>query len=247
MSSDPVGSSDIGSPGVADPGVADPEVGTPDVGLVGVKVKPRLRGVSHQGAFYVAAVIGPLLTWASPAGTTRLAVALYSVCMIGLFGVSALFHRVTWQPAARRRMRRLDHSMIFLFIAGTYTPVAGLTLGRTQATVVLSLVWAGALTGIIVKLLWLDAPKPVAASLYVGVGWVAVMALPGLWVALGVAGFLLLVGGGVLYTIGAIVYATRRPDPVPAVFGYHEVFHAFVIVAALCHLAVIYFWVVPNV
>lgn len=214
--------------------------------FVETRVKPRLRGVSHEVAFFVAAVVGPILTWVAPSGTTRLAVALYSVCMIGLFGVSALFHRVHWSPVARRRMRRLDHSMIFLFIAGTYTPVAGLTLGRTQATIVLSLVWAGALAGIAVKLLWLDAPKPVAASLYIGVGWVAVIALPGLWVALGVVGFILLLGGGILYTVGAIVYARRKPDPVPAVFGYHEVFHAFVIAAALCHLALISFLVVPN-
>lgn len=209
------------------------------------RVKPRLRGVSHEGAFYTAAVIGPVITIMAPPGATRFAVALYSVCLIGLFGVSAVFHRVTWSPVARRRMRRLDHSMIFVFIAGTYTPVAGLTLGHTQATLVLSMAWAGALAGVVVKLLWLDAPRVVAASLYVAVGWVAVVALPGLWVALGVVGFALLLAGGVLYTIGAVVFARRRPDPFPSVFGYHEVFHAFVILAALCHLALISFWVVP--
>lgn len=211
-----------------------------------VNVKPLMRGVSHEAAFFVMCVMGPLVTWSAPPGGARIAVAVYMVCMIGLFGVSALFHRVHWDPVARRRMRRLDHSMIFLFIAGSYTPVVGLTLGNPGAAIILGVVWLGAVGGILLKMVWLDAPRPLSASLYVGIGWVALFALPGLWVVLGPVGFALLVGGGVLYTVGAVVHARRSPDPVPTVFGYHEVFHAFVIAAALCHLVLVQFWVIPN-
>lgn len=209
-------------------------------------VKPRLRGVSHQVAFFFAVVIGPLLVVYTPGGRARLLVAIYGVCLAGLFGVSALFHRVTWAPEARRRMRRLDHSMIFLFIAGTYTAVAGLTLKEGLSTLVLPTVWVLAVTGVVLKLAWLDAPKPLSATMYIGVGWVAILAMPALWSALGPVGFALLLGGGICYTVGAIVYARHSPDPFPAVFGYHEIFHAFVILAAICHLLVITFFAIPN-
>lgn len=209
-------------------------------------VKPRLRGVSHQVAFFFAIVIGPLLVVSTSGTRARALVAVYGLCLAGLFGVSALFHRVTWAPAARRRMRRLDHSMIFIFIAGTYTAVAGLTLTEGLATLVLPTVWVLAVTGVVLKLAWLDAPKPLSASMYIGVGWVAILAMPALWSALGPVGFALLLGGGICYTIGAICYARRSPDPVPSVFGYHEVFHAFVILAAICHLLVITFWAIPS-
>lgn len=209
-------------------------------------VKPRMRGVSHQFAFFVALLVGPVLVAFAPSGKPRLLVAVYGLCLAGLFGVSALFHRVTWAPAARRRMRRLDHSMIFVFIAGTYTAVAGLTLTEGLSTLVLPVVWVLAVTGVVLKLAWLDAPKPLSAAMYIGVGWVAILAMPALWQVLGPAGFALLLGGGICYTIGAICYARRSPDPVPAVFGYHEVFHAFVIGAAICHLLVIAFWAIPS-
>ncbi len=218
------------------------EAGVPDA----LRVKPRLRGVSHEIAFFVVLVLGPVLIIEASMPTARLAAVVYVVCLAGLFGVSALFHRVTWTPPARRRMRRLDHSMIFVFIAGTYTPIAGLTLERTQAIVMLSLVWAGALVGVAIKVFWSDAPKGLSAALYIGLGWVAILALPGLWSSLGPIGFGLLLAGGVSYTAGSIVFASRRPDPLPTVFGYHEIFHAFVIVAAVCHFAVVAFWALPR-
>jgi hemolysin III len=208
-------------------------------------VKPRLRGVSHQIAFAVVALAGPILVLTAP-GSTRWAAGVYAVCLAGLFGVSAAFHRITWTPGARRRMRRLDHSMIFVFIAGTYTPVAGLMLDDPLATVIVTVVWIGALGGVAIKLLWIDAPRWLSAGSYVLLGWVAVIALPALYTALGAVGFALLVAGGLLYTVGAICYARRSPDPIPEVFGYHEVFHAFVIAAALCHFVVIAGWALPS-
>ena len=143
-------------------------------------------------------------------------------------------------------MRRLDHSMIFLLIAGTYTPFALLVLEGTLATVILVVVWAGALGGIVLKLVWIDAPKPLVAVLYVMLGWVAVAAFPDLIQELGVTSTALVVAGGLLYTAGAVVYALGRPDPVPTVFGYHEVFHALVIAAAALQYAAIAFFVLPD-
>lgn len=209
-------------------------------------LKPRLRGVSHQVAFFVAVLIGPALVLLAPTGKARLFVGIYASCLAGLFGVSAMFHRITWTPGVRRRMRRLDHSMIFVFIAGTYTAVAGLMLTEGFGVLVLPTVWLLAVAGVVLKLAWLDAPKPLSAALYVGVGWVAILAMPALWSALGPGGFALLLAGGICYTIGAIIYARRSPDPSPSVFGYHEIFHAFVIMAAICHLVVIAFWALPN-
>jgi hemolysin III len=209
-------------------------------------VKPRLRGVSHQWAFFVSCAIGAALVIAAPAGTPRLAAAIYAVSVSALFGVSALYHRTTWASAAARRwMRRLDHSAIFLLIAGTYTPFALLVLDGAIATVILVVVWAGALGGILLKLVWIDAPKLLAAIVYVALGWVAVAAFPDLIDELGVTGTALVVAGGLLYTAGALVYALKRPDPVPTVFGYHEVFHALVIVAAALQYAVVAFYVIP--
>ena len=156
---------------------------------------------------------------------------MYAASVVGLFGTSALYHRVTWSAAARRWMRRLDHSMIFVLIAGTYTPFALLALKGTLATAILVAVWAGAAAGVVMKLVWIDAPKWVVALTYVLLGWVAVAAFPQLYDAVGLTGITMVAGGGLLYTAGAVVYALRRPDPVPTVFGYHEVFHVLVIVA----------------
>jgi hemolysin III len=209
-------------------------------------VKPRLRGVSHQWAFFVSCAIGAALVVAAPAGTPRLAAAVYALSVSALFGVSALYHRISWASAAARRwMRRLDHSAIFLLIAGTYTPFALLVLEGRIATVILVVVWAGALGGILLKLVWIDAPKLITAIVYVALGWVAVAAFPDLLEELGVTGTALVAAGGLLYTAGALVYALRRPDPVPAVFGYHEVFHALVIIAAALQYAVVAFYVLP--
>lgn len=210
-------------------------------------LKPRLRGVSHQWAFLVSLALGLGLVIGAPDGESRLAVAIYAVSVAALFGTSALYHRVTWASAtARRWMRRLDHSMIFFLIAGTYTPFALLALQGTTATVILVVVWAGAAGGVILKLAWIDAPKWLIAAVYIALGWVAVAAFPQLYETLGLTATGMVAGGGVLYTAGAIVYALRRPDPAPAVFGYHEVFHLLVIVAAALQYAVVAFWVLPG-
>jgi hemolysin III len=209
--------------------------------------KPRLRGVSHQWAFYVSLALGAALVAAAEAGQPRLAAAVYAVSVAALFGTSALYHRITWvSRAARRWMKRLDHSMIFFLIAGTYTPFALLVLDGALATVILAVVWSGALAGIVMKLVWIDAPKVLVAILYLALGWVAVAAFPTMLDELGITGTALVTVGGLLYTAGALVYAFQRPNPAPAVFGYHEVFHALVILAAALQYAVIAFYVIPG-
>jgi hemolysin III len=209
--------------------------------------KPRLRGVSHQWAFFVSLALGAALVVAAPAGQPRLAAAIYALSVAALFGTSALYHRITWgTQAARRWMRRLDHSMIFFLIAGTYTPFALLVLDGDLATVILTVVWAGALAGVLMKLVWIDAPKALVAVTYIMLGWVAIAAFPAMIERLGVTASTLVAVGGLLYTVGALVYAFQRPDPVPKVFGYHEVFHALVILAAALQYAVIAFYVIPG-
>jgi hemolysin III len=208
-------------------------------------MKPRLRGVLHKWAFFVSLASGALLVLLSPGGRATLAVGIYALTVAGLFGVSAVYHRVNWMSAAARRwMRRLDHTMIFLLIAGTYTPFALLALHGALATAILIAVWGGAIAGIVLNLVWIDAPKWLSAVVYVSLGWVAVLAFPALFDNLGVTPTVLVALGGVLYTIGAVVYAVRKPDPVPTVFGYHEVFHALVIAAAAVQYAVIALYVV---
>jgi hemolysin III len=201
--------------------------------------KPALRGVSHLVAFFVALVAGPVLVAQATTTVARVTSTIYAITLVALFGCSALLHRVNWSDRTRPWFRRLDHSTIFIFIAGTYTPVSALSLDSGLATVVLIAVWIGALAGVGVTIFWLHAPRWVTAACYVAVGWIAVVALPALWSALGPGEFALLAGGGILYTVGAVVYAKKRPDPVPAVFGYHEVFHALVIAAVICHYVLI--------
>jgi len=209
-------------------------------------VKPRLRGVSHQWAFFAALALGVALVLTAPTERATLAAAVYAVAVAGLFGTSALYHRVDWRaPAARRRMKRLDHSMIFVLIAGTYTPFALLVLQGPLAIAILAVVWGGALAGIVLKLAWIDAPKWVSAIVYVCLGWVALAASPQLLDGLGVTAATMVAVGGALYTAGAVVYALKRPDPAPTVFGYHEVFHLLVIAAAAIQYAVIAFVVLP--
>lgn len=209
--------------------------------------KPRLRGVSHKWAFYVSLGLGVALVLTAPSGRAMAAAAVYAACVAMLFGTSALYHRIDWRSAsARRWMRRLDHSAIFLLIAGSYTPFAVLALDGVLADVILVVVWAGAAGGIVLKLVWIDAPKWLVALIYVALGWVAVAATPELVAELGLTAAGMVGLGGVLYTAGAVIYARRRPDPVPAVFGYHEVFHLLVIVAAALQYAVIAFWVLPG-
>lgn len=202
--------------------------------LVGELTKPRFRGVLHRSAFFVSLAVAPLAIVGADGGLARAGVAVFAVSVAACFGASALYHLVSWSPRAHRRMRRLDHAGVFLLIAGTYTPVALVALGGAWRAAILSVIWAGALVAMVVKFAWVDAPKWVAAGIGLALGWVAVVALPQLAAGVAPAAMTLLVVGGLAYTAGALVYAGRRPDPFPAVFGYHEVFHALTIVAVVC-------------
>jgi hemolysin III len=224
------------SPGVPTQAAAHPEV----------RVKPRLRGVFHQYAFFASLASGTLLVLLAATTRALVAAAVYAASVSALFGVSALYHRVTWTTSARRRMRRLDHAMIFLLIAGTYTPVGLLVLHGTLGAVVLAVVWGGALVGIVLQLAWTTAPRWLGGTVYLALGWVAVAAMPQLFARLGVTGGLLVVVGGLVYSAGAAVYALRRPDPVPVVFGYHEVFHLLVIAGVAAHFLAISLFALPT-
>ena len=209
-------------------------------------VKPRLRGVSHQYAFFVAVIAGALLVLFAPAGRATLAAAIYAAGLAGLLGTSALYHRITWPPRARGWMKRADHSMIFVFIAATTTPFALLVMQEPLATIVLVSVWGGAALGVVVKLVWIDAPKWLIAAAYIALGWVGVIAAPQILDRAGVAAVVLLGAGGLAYTAGAVVYALGRPDPAPKVFGYHEIFHVLVLLAAIAHFLAVALYAVPS-
>lgn len=198
-------------------------------------LKPSLRGVSHQVAALVALAAGGVLVVLAPPGRATVASAVYSASLVTMFSVSALYHRPTWGPAARQWMRRLDHAAIFLLIAGTFTPFGLLALKGEEARGMLLVAWGGALLGILQTLLWVRAPKALKAVLYLALGWAAAPYMPALLEALGPGGLSLLAAGGLAYSGGALIYILRRPDPLPAVFGYHEVFHALVILASACH------------
>lgn len=213
------------------------------------RVKPRLRGVSHKYAFYASLLLGVgLLVWAQAHGVrATIAVAVYAGSLSALFGVSALYHRVDWASLeARQRMRRLDHTMIFLLIAGTVTPFALLVMSGPFATALLIAVWAGALAGIAVEMIWTDSPKWLSATVYVAVGLIGAAGFPVIVAEAGIVAGILIAAGGALYCAGAVVYAVERPNPRPAVFGYHEVFHMFVIAAAAAHFAAIAFFALPG-
>jgi hemolysin III len=202
-------------------------------------LKPRWRGVLHQYAFFVAVGACTMLIVGAEGGRERVAAAVYTFGLAGLLGTSALYHRVNWSSIrARMWMRRLDHSMIFVLIAATSTPVALVVLDDPLRTVLLSVAWGGTFAGVLLNLLWPTAPKWLSSVVYLAIGWSGVAALPSLagyaWTALA-----LLAAGGVLYTIGAVVYAVGRPDPAPKVFGYHEIFHALVVVAAALHFGAV--------
>ena len=200
--------------------------------------KPLLRGVSHEIAAGVALAGWIVLALVAAPGRARLAANVYGASLFTLFLVSALYHRPTWRPRARLLMRRLDHSAIFLLVAGTYTPVC-LLLPAASGVPLLAVVWVGAALGILQSILWVHAPKPLVAAIYVALGWAVLPVLPTVRTVLGTAAIALLAAGGAAYTLGAVIYAAQRPDPFPRVFGYHEVFHALVIVAAACHFAVV--------
>lgn len=201
--------------------------------------RPRLRGVSHQIAFFVSAAAGAALLAFTAAGRPSLAVGIYVLSLMALFGVSALYHRVTWTAPARAFMKRLDHSVIFLFIAGTTTPIAMLAMEPAAAKKLMIAVWIGAAIGIVRAVAWPHAPKWLTAATYVAVGWISAAFVPEMFAGIGLFGVGALLVGGLIYSVGAGVYATRRPDPLPAVFGYHEVFHALVICACVVHFAMI--------
>jgi hemolysin III len=210
------------------------------------KVKPRLRGVFHEWAFPVAVLAGIGLVLAAPDGRARIAAAIYAFSLSALLGTSALYHRVNWRrPEIRRWIRRLDHSMIFLLIAGTVTPFAVLVLHGAFANAILIAVWAGAAVGIVVELIWVEAPKWASALVYVVVGWIGALAFPAIAIDAGIGAAALIAVGGGLYTAGAVVYARERPDPNPAVFGYHEIFHVLVLAAAATHFAAIAIYALP--
>lgn len=202
-------------------------------------LKPRWRGRIHQVAFFVSIPAGAALVALADGWAPRIAAAIYALSLVAVFGSSAAYHRGNWDPAALRRMKRLDHSMIFVLIAGSYTPIALLVLHGPWTIVILSIIWAAAVAGIILKLIRIDGFTVLTATLYMAMGWLALIALPQLLREMPVSALALTVVGGLLYTVGAIVFAVRRPDPSPAVFGYHEVWHAFMAAAAACHFAMI--------
>ena len=205
--------------------------------------RPSLRGVLHAVAFVVSVAVGAVFVAYAPAGHT-LGAAVFAATVSVMLGTSSLYHLVTWSPNRRRWMRRADHAALFLLIAGTVTPVALIGLSGAWRATVLAVVWCGAVLAALTKIVWVGAPGWLSAAIGIALGWVAVVALPQLAHTEGLAPILLLLLGGLAYTAGAIVYATRRPDPLPRVFGYHEVFHALTIVALTCQYVAIAVFIV---
>jgi hemolysin III len=215
-------------------------VGESSIGIASTAAeRPRLRGVLHQYAFVAFAALGIALTAVAAGSTERVSAAVFGGSVAATFGVSALYHRVTWTPDMRLVMRRLDHAAIFLLIAGTYTPYGLLVLDGAWRYSVLAVVWGGALLAVLLRIAWPRWPKWVAVTFAIALGWVGAVAFPQLLDATEWTGAALLLAGGTLYTLGAVVYALRRPDPLPTIFGYHELFHALTIAAAASQYAAI--------
>lgn len=204
-------------------------------------VLPRMRGWLHVGGFFVSLATGAVLVPLAAVRGAAWAVSIYCVTVTLLFGISALYHRRPWTVRGRRLMQRLDHSMIFVFIAGCYTPFAVLTLEPGTDIAILTIAWVGAALGVVLKVAWPDSPRWVGAPLYVALGWVAVFVFPQILDNAGVSALVLMLVGGAVYTVGGVVYAARWPDPWPRTFGHHEIFHACTIVGALCHYIAVYF------
>jgi hemolysin III len=206
-----------------------------------------MRGWLHAYAFFVAIAAGVVLCSLAAVSSHRtgaaplISCAIYSLTVCGLFGISALYHRRVWSPTGYRVMRRLDHSMIFIFIAGTYTPFCVFLLSGTTQTVILTVIWGGAVLGVGMKMITPHAPRWLSTPLYIALGWVAVAILPDILHRGGVAALVLVCVGGAFYTIGAVLYATRKPNPWPKTFGHHEFFHACTLLAAICHHIAVYF------
>ena len=201
--------------------------------------KPRWRGWMHFAAFECALVLGTIIVVTAPGPWKTADAAVYAGSVVGLFGTSALYHRGRWGARASARLQRLDHVMIVLLIAGSATTPMQVCLSGAWRFVGLITLWGLALAAIGVRLMWMDAPERVVGAIYIGLGWVAGSAIPVVWIHSGVAPAVLLLCGGLLYTVGAISYHRRRPDPAPLVFGYHEVFHTYVTLAAACQYAAI--------
>jgi hemolysin III len=207
-------------------------------------VKPALRGVLHQLGFVLALAVAPLVIVGAHGTRRTLAAAVFALSVVVCLGTSALYHRVTWSPPARLWMRRADHAGVYLLIAGTYTPVSLFALNGAWRPAMLAVGWGGAMGAIAVKFAWVAAPRWLAAAIGICLGWVAIAALPQLIAHLEPTPIGLLIAGGLAYTAGAVVYARRRPNPHPTVFGYHEVFHALTIVAVACQYIAIAVFVV---
>jgi len=206
--------------------------------------KPVLRGWLHLVSFEVSLVVGTLLVAHAGGATRTAAAAIYATTVSGLLGTSALYHRGDWRPAAHRRLQRLDHVMIFLLIAGTSTPIFLLVTPGAVGIALLSVMWALIVLAMVTHLVWMDAPEVLVGATFIGLGCVGGAALPFVWTRVGVAAFVLMLAGGLLYILGAVLYHRRRPDPVPTVFGFHEVFHAFVSVAAAAHYVAIALFII---
>jgi hemolysin III len=208
--------------------------------------KPLLRGVLHQAGFSVSLVVGTLLIVGADGARRQLAAAVFAGSVAACFGASALYHRVTWTPRLRRWMRRVDHTGVYLLIAGTYTPICLLALDGAWRVVVLVTVYGGAGAAVVLKFAWVEAPRWVAAALGMALGWAGIAILPQLATRLNPAAVALLGVGGLVYTAGAIIYTRRRPNPLPGVFGYHELFHALTLVAVACQYVAIAFFVIRS-
>jgi len=207
---------------------------------------PRLRGVTHAYAFWCALVAAVVLIAITPGGVPRAAAAVYGAGLCALFGGSGLYHRWRWHPRWRPILRRIDHSTIYVFIAACYTPVALLILDGAFRWVVLGVVWGGAALGVVFSVAWITAPRALCAGTYVALGWVALLCLPQLSSALPLTPLILIASGGLLYTAGAVIFALGRPNPWPRTFGFHEIFHVFVILAAVAHFVAMAGWIVSH-